>query len=181
MNRRTTMVGCMVALLAASNADGAAHEEAVLRSTQSSVSAGASLELTGSDFTGSETYALKLLGVLDEYEVSEVAADSAGTFTYRLEVPANVSPGAYQIVAIASDGDVVARLDITVLAASAEGGASAPGEHPAGGQEGNPSSAARHDDIRIERNRSGIEWGVIGLVIGLAGGVGLGMVRRTAV
>jgi hypothetical protein len=180
MHTRASLIGCFVALLAASGVDGAAHEEAVLRSSQSSASAGASLELSGSDFAGSETYTLRLLGVLNEYDAGEVAADSAGTFTHRLAVPADVAPGAYQVVAIASDGDVVARLDITILERNAGGAASAPGEGAAGGQESDPSSAARHDDIRIERDRSGIEWGVIGLVIGLAGGVGLGMVRRAA-
>ncbi len=186
MRTRAIMIGCIALLLAAAGMagatgrGGAAHEEAVLRSSQSSVSAGASLELSGSDFTGSETYKLRLLGVLNEYDVGEVAADSAGTFTRQLTVPAEVPPGAYQIVAVASDGDVVARLDITVLEGRAGGAVGASGDHSGGGgQDSDPSSAARHDDIRIERDRSGVEWGVIGLLIGLAGGVGLGMVRRT--
>jgi hypothetical protein len=181
MNRRAILVGCIIGLLAASAATGATHEEAVLRSSQSSVSAGASLELIGSDFAASETYQLMLLGVLNEYDVGEIAADSAGTFTHQLTVPANVVPGAYQVVAVASDGDVVARLDVTILEGSAGGIATQAGEGSGGAdQGGDPSSAARHDDIRIERDRSGIEWGVICLVIGLAGGVGFGLVRRAA-
>jgi hypothetical protein len=179
MKRRAVLIGCIALWLGAPGAAGDAHEEAVLRSSRSSVSAGASLPLSGSDFAGSETYQLKLLGVLNEYDVGQVAADSAGVFTHQLTIPADVTPGAYQVVAVASDGDVVARLHITVLGGGAGGAASQAGDHSGGAdQEGDPSSAARHDDIRIERDRSGMEWGVIGLVIGLAAGVGLGLVRK---
>jgi hypothetical protein len=183
MSTRHTAIACIALLFAASESAGfapegagLAHEEAVLRSSQTSAAAGSSIELTGSDFAGSESYQLRLLGVLNEYDAGEVAADSTGVFSHQLAVPAEVVPGAYQVVAIASDGDVVARLDITVMAAARETSENMAADHAMGDQ---AEPAARHDDIQIERNRSGFEWGMIGLVIGLAGGIGLGMVRRT--
>jgi hypothetical protein len=198
MSTRDTVIACIALLFAASPVAGLppgsvspahgsvspvprsvalAHEEAVLRSSQTSVAAGSSIELSGSDFAGTESYQLRLLGVLDEYDVGRVEADSSGVFSHQLAVPAEVAPGAYQVVAVASDGDVVARLDVTVLAAAAGGTTGTMAADHAMGDQAGP--AARHDDIQIERDRSGVEWGMIGLVIGLAGGIGLGMVRRT--
>lgn len=191
MSTRDTVVAGIALLFAASAAAGLphgpvspmhgsvglAHEEAVLRSSQTSVAAGSSMELSGSDFAGAESYQLRLLGVLDEYDIGEVEAESSGVFSLRLAVPAEVAPGAYQVVAVASDGDVVARLDVTILAAPAGGTTGTTATDHAMRDQAEP--AARHDDIQIERDRSGVEWGMIGLVIGLAGGIGLGMVRRT--
>jgi hypothetical protein len=37
---------------------------------------------------------------------------------------------------------------------------------------------ARAEEISIERNRSGIEWGFIGLIVGGAGGLGIGLLGR---
>lgn len=167
-------------LLAAPSALGAlgAHEEAVIESPQSSVPAGGTLSLAGKDFTAGESYALRLVGALREYELGEVEPSDAGTFTLELEIPGHVVSGAYRLVAVAEDGDEVARMDLQVLApnpsAAAEGGADSGGAHGAAAGGG-----ARADDIRIERDRSGLEWGAIGLLVGLAGGFGIGLLKRT--
>ncbi len=164
-------------LLAARSALGA-HEEAVIESPQSSVPAGGTLSLAGKDFTAGESYALRLLGALREYELGEVEPSDAGTFTLDLEIPGDVVSGAYQLVAVAGDGDEVARMDLQVLAANssvaAGGGANSGGAHGAA-----TGGGARADDIRIERHRSGLEWGAIGLLVGLAGGFGIGLLKRT--
>ena len=175
MNARVTLA-FLAALTAGSPASiGLAHEEAVLKSSRSSVSAATSLDLTGTDFGESEAYKLRLLGALSEYDLREVETDSAGTFSIELAIPADVRPGSYQLVAVASDGDVVARLDLTVLEAAS------PPPTAGGGPEdaGHETQGARADDLPIERSRSGIEWGVIGLVVGLAGGLGIGVLWRT--
>ncbi len=175
MNARATLA-LFAALTAGSPASiGLAHEDAVLKSSRSSVSAAATLDLTGADFNESAAYKLRLLGALSEYDLREVETDSAGTFSIELAIPADVRPGSYQVVAVASDGDVVARLDLTVLEAAS----------PATTRDGSPEDAgeeaqgARADELRIERPRGSMEWGVIGLVVGLAGGLGIGVLWRT--
>ena len=42
----------------------------------------------------------------------------------------------------------------------------------------NSDQMARAADLPIQRSRSGAEWGVIGLVIGLMGDLGVSMIRR---
>ncbi|MFQ5889683.1 MAG: hypothetical protein ACE5JR_06480 [Gemmatimonadota bacterium] len=155
------------------------HEEAVLESPQSSVAAGDTLALQGSDFAEEEGYKLRLVGALREYELREVKADAEGKFSLDLAMPRSVTAGQYQLVAVASDGDVVARLDITVLA-SRPADVEATRSEPAASEDtehGGGAALARSDDIRIERDRSGLEWGVIGLLIGGAAGLGAGMLR----
>jgi hypothetical protein len=156
-----------------------AHEKAVLESSRSSVPAGAVLPLDGRDFGAGESYVLRLVGALREYELGEVEADAEGLFSIELAIPGSVRPGAYQVVAVAPDGDVAARLDLTVLEAEAAEPEEAD-ERPAGeaAHEGAPR-VARADDMPIERSRSGLEWGIIGLLIGGAGGLGLGLLKRS--
>jgi len=47
-----------------------------------------------------------------------VRTDSAGAFAALVLVPAVATPGAYRLVAVADDGDEVATLDVTVVAAA---------------------------------------------------------------
>lgn len=167
----------LAVLLAAplSGPEARAHDEAVIESAASAVPAGGALDIQGRDFTGGEAYALRLVGALREYDLRRVEPGPDGTFALELEIPADVVPGAYQLVAVAPDGDVVARLDLQLLAPSRASGGEPAADHAA---MGHGAAAARSDDIRIERDRSGVEWGAIGLVVGLAGGLGLGLLRR---
>jgi hypothetical protein len=160
-------------------AAGYAHEDAVLRSPQSSVAAGDVLPLQGAEFEAGGRYTLRLVGPLREYSLGTIEADSAGGFTIDITIALDVVPGAYQVEAVASDGDVAARLDLTVLPAAQatqgeDGHAGAMEEDMRPGSSG-MAPMARSDDIRIERNRSGIEWGLIGLLIGAAAGLGSGL------
>ncbi len=156
-----------------------AHEKAVLESSRSSVPAGAVLPLDGRDFGAGESYVLRLVGALREYGLGEAKADADGLFSIELAIPGSVRPGAYQVVAVAPDGDVAARLDLTVLEAEAAEPEGAE-ERPAGeaAHEAMPR-VARADEMPIERSRSGLEWGVIGLLIGGAGGLGLGLIKKS--
>ncbi len=156
-----------------------AHEKAVLESSRSSVPAGAVLPLAGRDFGAGESYVLRLMGALREYDLGEVEADAEGLFSIELAIPGSVTPGTYQVVAVAPDGDVAARLDLTVLEAEAAEPEGAE-ERPAGraAHEAAPR-VARADEMPIERSRSGLEWGVIGLLIGGAGGLGLGLIKKS--
>lgn len=165
-------------LLLAAGGGLAAHEEAVLDSPVSSVPAGGTLLLSGSDFGAEEEYALRLLGTLEEHELGPVRSDDEGRFELEVAIPDAVRPGSYRLVAVAPDGDVAASLDLTVLPArrAAEGRAGGPGAARDGGTPA--PRAATDEEIRIERSRSGVEWGVIGLIVGLAGGLGLGILLR---
>ncbi|MFQ5690797.1 MAG: hypothetical protein ACE5HQ_11055 [Gemmatimonadota bacterium] len=156
-----------------------AHEEAVLKSDQSSVAAGGTWTVRGEKFEEGEAVDLRLVGALSEYAMGKAVPDSAGVLSLDLTIPASVKPGAYRLVAIAPDGDEAASLDVTVLAAAVtpegeEGAASSEAAEPPGGH---GPTMARSDDIRIERDRSGLGWGIIGLLIGAAGGLGFGLVR----
>ncbi len=97
-------------------------------------------------------------------------------------------------MALAPDGDVSAGVDLSVTAARASGSMMADGheeeagEHPhdeemRAGAMAVPSAGggamARSDDIVIERSRSGVAWGIIGLLLGLSLGFGAALLRRT--
>lgn len=153
------------------------HPEAVLESDRTTIDAGGAIPLRGSQFDEDGTYALRLLGTFDDYDLGEATSDGDGRFAMDVAIPGDVRPGAYQVVAVASDGDVLARLDVTVIAGGMAMGAE---EHAAmgGADMAEMGQPARVDEIRIERDRSGIEWAAIGLIIGGVAGLGIGMRRR---
>jgi len=150
----------------------AVHPESVLVSSQSAVAAGGYLPLVGAEFSEGGTFSMALLGALSEYTLENVEANDDGEFTIDLSIPANVRPGQYQLVAYAPDGDRAATLDLLITAAS-----SATAEQ--GNDEHNESmaSGATAEEMTIHRSTTGVGWGVIGLVIGLAGGLGLALLR----
>lgn len=178
MARTTRIAAALLALLAFVTAEAAAHGEATLKSPVESVAAGASLTLDGDDFEPSEANRLILRGALQDYELGTASASADSTFTVQVVVPGDVRPGQYRVVAVAPDGDEVATLDMMVTAASPAGGEGREHAEPAPAGAAHASAEARADDIVVERNRSGVEWGVIGLFIGLAGGLGVGLLAR---
>jgi len=193
------MTKFLLALMVATATPGgtlnlAYHPEATLKVSPASVAAGGSLSVEGSRFEAGDHYKLVLQGVLDEYPLLEVEADAGGLFTLEITIPSEADPGRYRLVALAPDGDASAGVDLSVTAAPAMGAAMADvheeeaGEHPhdeemRGGAAGMPMTGggamARSDDIVIERNRSGVAWGVIGLLLGLSLGFGAALLKRT--
>jgi hypothetical protein len=165
----------LLTLVLAGAIGAAAHPEATLKSPVTTVAAGGTLPLLGEAFLPDQTVKLALQGAFNEYDLPEVQAGTDGKFSIELTVPENVRPGAYRLVAIADDGDVVGGLDITVQPAVAAAVDHAGMDHG----EASPGVAteARADDLPIERSRSGIEWGAIGLLIGLSAGYGLSLLR----
>lgn len=159
----------------------ATHPEATLRSPVSTVAAGSAMPLFGEEFEENQTVKLVLRGALAEYQLPEVQADAEGKVSVELRIPPEVRPGGYRLVSIADDGDVQASLELTVGPA-ATGAVDHEGmDHEmatAGGatHEG-MATEARADALPIERSRSGMEWGILGLLIGFAGGFGLSLVR----
>ncbi len=171
MLTRMTSIGSL-ALLLMGAPPAIAHEDAVLKTSQSSVAAGATVTLDGSDFGADATYQLRLVGALNEYELHDATADAEGAFSIVMEIPRSVRAGQYKMIAVAPDGDTVAGLDLTVLQASRAAAGEASHE-----EEGAP--VAQAGDLPIERSRSGAEWGAIGLAIGLAAGLGISLLRRS--
>ncbi len=47
------------------------------------------------------------------------------------------------------------------------------------GHEATMGQGARAEELPIQRSRRGAEWGVIGLLIGLAAGLGVSLIRLT--
>ena len=145
---------------------------AALKTNAESVAAGEALALTGVDFHADETVRLALVGALNEYALLEVTADSEGSFSLEVPIPADARPGQYRLVAFSLDGDEEAALDLPITAAAHEEMASGDmAEH------GSDAPIATADEISIQRSYSAAGWGVMGLAIGLAGGLGLGLAR----
>ena len=161
-----------------------AHPEATLKAARSSAIAGATLPVTGEDFEAHQKVRLVLRGVLGEYRLADATASAEGTFAFPLDIPADVRPGLYQLVALADDGDVVARLELTMESpppADPADARDAGGEGTSAGQmAGGHEMMATAGDLPIERSFSGAGWGIIGLLVGLAGGLGFGLLRRPA-
>lgn len=173
---RARIIG-RLGLLALVGVSLAAVHGAVLKSSLSSVEAGRVLPLQGAEFHAG-TFSLVLVGVFDEYSLGDVVIGESGTFSIDLEISASLRPGQYQVVAFTAEGEREAALDMSVAAASA-----AP--------EADHADAAVHaeamgveataEEMVIERSMAGAGWGVIGLLVGLAGGLGAVLVRRTPV
>lgn len=164
----------LVFFLATAGALGA-HGEGTLEIPRSVVAAGGTLPVEGEEFAPEEVVQIRLLGTFDEHDILEVTPDGEGNFSAELEIPADARPGAYRLVAIATDGDEITSLDVRVLEAEP---ATDAGEDEASTGGTSEAPEARADDMPVERSRSGAEWGVIGLIVGLAGGLGVVLVRN---
>ena len=168
----------LVGLVGASWLTAAEHPEATLKSPVSSVAAGAALPLSGEEFLAGDPVKLVLRGVFDEYPLQEIIPEDGGVFSVELPIPIEVGDGEYRLVAIASDGDVVASLDLTILPAATAQDHEQALDDAEGAPHEEMGETARADERPIERTRAGMEWGLIGLLIGLAGGAGVSMMRR---
>lgn len=171
----------LVALMTMTLLGAAVHPEATLKSSVSTVQAGASMPLTGEEFVANQTVKLALRGALAEHELPDAKTDGDGKFSVGLQVPSDVRPGVYRLVALADDGDVVASLDLTVEAAAPAAIPHDAADHDMGAAGGTPDGGmameAWADALPIERSRTGMEWGAIGLLIGLSAGLGLHLLR----
>ena len=68
-------------------------------------------------------------------------------------------------------------MDISVMAVSQV--AAAESHDAAGGHDAAMDGGARAEEMTIERATTGAGWGVIGLIIGLAGGAGAVLLKGT--
>lgn len=158
-----------VLLVAAAPSTAAAHGEGTLEVASASVAAGQEIAVRGSGFETGSSYRLVLVGALGDREIGEVRPDSAGEFSRTLSVPADVEKGRYQLTAVAPDDDVVARAELAVVGGSGGDAGADPGDAD--------EPEARADEMSLDRSRTGTEWAVIVLLVGIAGGAGIRLIR----
>jgi hypothetical protein len=179
MRNRMTMGTRLIgkwALLAAVSLTIAAVHGAALKSSQTGVEAGQALPLEGTGFHAGQTVTLVLLGSLSEYTLRDVTVDDEGAFAFDIDVPADVRPGQYQLLALSGEDVREAQMDLSVMAFSQV--AAAESHDDAAGHDAMDTDA-RAEEMTIARATTGAGWGVIGLIIGLAGGAGAVLLRGT--
>lgn len=170
MRTNTPRATLVLGLLVAAAATAWAHEKGVLTPATRTPTAGDTLAIAGAKFTKRTSLSLTLVGIGGRIALDTVRADSAGGFSVRVLVPGDAAPGAYRLVAVATDGDEVAAVDVTVVAAAPATDHAAMG-HPEGATAG---PAATAEPLRLSRARSAaVTWSAVGgIVLALAlGGV----------
>lgn len=158
----------------------AAVHGAALKSSLTGVEAGKVLPLEGTGFHGGQTVTLVLLGALTEYTLRDVTVDAEGVFAFDIDVPADVRPGQYQLLALSGEDNEVreAQMDLSVMAV-AQVAVSAESHDEGAGGTAAMVAVASAEEMPIARATTGVGWGVIGLLIGLAGGAGATLLRGT--
>jgi hypothetical protein len=139
------------------------HGEGVLTPSRLTVPAGEKVELRGASFAPGESYSLKLVGVLQEFVLGTAVPAADSTFVLSVDVPSEAGEGIYRLEAVAPDGDVSASVELTVSTPT-----------PSAATTSSPATG-RPDDVPIVRERTGAGWAAIGLLIGLAAGLGIGL------
>lgn len=169
-------LGAAALLLATSTSAFAHPTGGVISLASNRVAVGGTLGLTGEKLEKNSNIRLELRGILDNYPVGEVKTDTAGKFQMSIVLPPHVPAGAYTLVAIAADGDVAARADLTV--GTLTGGA---GSGPVTGMQGMsgmngtqemPGMHATDEMMALRRTTSGGEWAFIAafVIVTFAGG-----------
>lgn len=157
-----------------------AHEKGAIYLASKTVGRGGELVLRGERLPKSGIIRLQLRGTLETFSLGEQRIDTAGRFQGKVSLPAQVAAGTYTVVALASDGDVVARADLIVTQAAAPApGAMADMDHA--GMPGMTDSSGVHptaEMMDVPVNTSGGEWAVIAAIIGLSAAGGLVLLAR---
>ena len=152
MNMGIPLIGRLALLGTVLLAMAAVHG-AALTSTEKAVEAGKALPLEGTGFHAGQTVRLVLLGTLTEYTLREVTVDDAGVFAFDVEVPVDVRPGQYQLLALSGVDTREAQMDLSVMAVSQV--AVAADSHDDDGDDGDDGCrrACRRDDHRKSHHR----------------------------
>ena len=168
--RRSLVAGGLAAVFVAMPMGALVHEEGTLKVADRSFVPGSTVQIGGEKFSRGGKLELVLVGVVGRFAVGEVTADSVGGFSAAFEVPMDVEVGAYRLVAIATDGDEVATLNVRMLVAPA-----APEEY--GQAEDHEEAEASAEPLSLDRATSPFVRGgtIVGIVLALAVG---GMLLR---
>ena len=152
----------IVALLLATASPAYPHGGGVIRLASKQVAVGGTIALKGEKLEKNADLRLELRGVLDNYPAGGVRTDSNGSVSASITIPPAVPIGAYTLVAIASDGDVAARTDLSVGPGAAVAAAETGMPHMASAtQHGMPGMNASAEMMKIQRTTTPAEWTVI--------------------
>ena len=175
MQRRARAVGCALMILAMLPRAGMAHPKGTLRIADPRLTVGAWLPVRGERFGQGATLALALEGASGRHPLGQVRVGADGAFADSVRIPAEAAPGAYRLVARATDGDLVAGLDVQLSAATA---APRPEPMPNAMHEAMGEPSAEPLELARARNSAVTAGAVIVIIASL--GLGAVLLRRPA-
>ena len=183
---RTVLVA--FAVLLALPAAAPAHEKGAIHLASSQVPVAGDVVMTGEKLPKSAVLQLQLRGALKNHPFREVRTDAKGAFQARLPLPSDVPAGAYTLVALAPDGDVVARAELVIAPATPAGSPADRSAMPkmAGGapmpQTAQEMSAphATAEMMALDQRTSPGEWAAIVALIALSVAGGVMLLRKAA-
>ena len=157
-----------------------AHGGGVLRVASKQIPSGGTIQMSGEKLGNNASLRLELRGVLDNYPIGSVRTGPDGKLSASVEVPASVPAGTYTLAAIAADGDVAGRAEISVGAAAVVEAAKSGMPHMAGdGMAGMEDMKATADMMKLDIKTTALEWIVISLLILLSFGAGAALLARS--
>ncbi len=175
---RALAVGSLVAVITsipttAIAADDLRHPEGTLKLAERQLVAGSTVPIRGEMFAEHGKLELFLVGVAGRFPLGDVTADSVGGFNKSFDIPADIEVGTYRLIAIATDDDEVASLNVELLAAPLD--ADEENGHAEDGHLHDTESAAdAPTDEPLILERAGSPWvrggAVVGIIIALVGG-----------
>ncbi len=182
---RALIVGSLVAVITSIPAtviaaDALRHPEGTLKLAKRQLVAGNTVPIGGEKFAKYGELELLLVGVAGRFRVGDVTTDSVGGFAESFDIPADLDVGAYRLVAIATDGDEVASLNVELLAEapSSDEGAGHAEDDSGHVEDGHAHDAGPAEDAPTDEplilERAGSPWvrggAVVGIIIALVGG-----------
>lgn len=158
-----------------------AHPTGSLMVRPNHASPGDTLVVRGAKLEAGALFRIELRGALRTVSLARVHADSTGAFELRVPVASDVTPGAYAVAAVASDGDVSAQADMT-MGAPGRGAPGGVGSMPhtsemadMPGMANMPMATAERMTVTVPT--TGAEWTAIAIVVALSALTGLYLLR----
>lgn len=177
----STIIMATIAMVLTATVPASAHETGAIHLASSQVPVGGTIDIRGEKLPKSQTLKLQLRGILDTYPLGEAQTDTAGAFHTPFTVPANVPVAQYTVVVIASDGDVTARADLAVVAATTTASAQpAAGAGSMAGMPGMSGEGATAELMHIDQTTTTGQWVVIYTIIALSLIGGMLLLRGSA-
>ncbi len=179
--RRALAVGSLVAVItsipaAAIAADALWHPEGTLKLAERQLVAGSTVPIGGEKFAEHGRLELQLVGVAGRFRLGDVTTDSVGGFAESFDIPADIKLGTYRLVALATDDDEVASLNVELLAESPapDKGPGLSEDDSGHAEDGHSTAEDAPTDEPLILDRAGSPWvrggAVVGIIVALVGG-----------
>ena len=157
-----------------------AHGGGVLRVVSKQIPSGGSIQMSGEKLGKNASLRLELRGVLDNYPIGSVRTGADEKLSASVAIPASVPAGTYTLAAIAADGDVAGRTEVSVGPASVVEAEKSGMPHMAGrGMAGMEGMQASADMMKLDIETTGLEWAVISFLILLSFAAGAALLARS--